>query len=882
MKKLFLCFSFLCFFILSAYCQTTLTGTVRNKQGEPLTVTVTVQVKGSKTISGFTASNAEGKYSVTYKGTGDSIVIAVSGIAIGKHYCTVPNRSGTVDFDIEEKAMVLKEVTITAVPIRRVGDTLNYNVNSYVTQNDRNIEDVIKKMPGIDVNASGTISYNGKNISKFYVENLDLLQGRYGIATKNISPKDVAVVQVLENHQPIKALRDKLPSDAAAINLKLKDSAKGTLALTALAGAGYKPAIWNAELVAMYFASGKQNMSTYKGNNSGRDAAMELQSHYDYDRVGVGNASMLSITSPSTPPVNKKRYLNNVSNSISVNHLFKIKEELNLTANATYYNERIEKEGYSLSEQFMPDNSSLRIEEQVKSTTRANNLELDLRLNTNTFARFIKNSLIFRGGWNKDRGTGITRSNVGDMDEALLQHLDRPSFTVNNTFDMMQNIGSKMYKIFFLVSYSHRPHTLSVTPVDYFGDNTLASLEQSVVSKDFTSQIRGSFGLKLGKINADYSLWSSADIRGMDTELTGTDKSSRFVPAADSLINDLGYNTWQVGINQNYTYERRKFQTALSLPITNYTLVVNDRIPDNSTTNNRWIINPSLSATYNLTTELSASAGANFRKAYGNMNDVYTGYIMHSYRSMLRNTCDRLFESRSGGANASLLYRDAIRALFVNVGINYSKSWRNLLYGYNYQGIMQIKTTIDQPTKSENYTVNFSASKGLNFWRSTLRLSGGYSESRSEQLVQEEILDYRYENYVAGAFITVNPVSFMNLEYGFSWMQSQSFVKKLTERFPSIRNHTHTAKVWIFPSKSISVNISGDYRYNSSVGKRNSTFADALIRYKHRQTEWEMEFSNLFNVRKYVSASYSDISTYYYSYDLRPRSFLLKVRFRLK
>jgi hypothetical protein len=63
-----------------------------------------------------------------------------------------------------------------------------------------------------------------------------LLQGRYGLATNNISAKDVAIVQIMENHQPIKALKDRSFSDQAAINLKLKDAAKGTLALSAMAG----------------------------------------------------------------------------------------------------------------------------------------------------------------------------------------------------------------------------------------------------------------------------------------------------------------------------------------------------------------------------------------------------------------------------------------------------------------------------------------------------------------------------------------------------------------------------------------------------------------------------------------------------------------------
>jgi len=224
---------------------------------------MTVQAKGNVAIAGFASTDAKGDYTLIYKGTADSITITASGINIGKYAKTVANRSGTANFVIDEKPLKIKEVSVTAPKITLRGDTLNYNVASYIDQNDRVIGDVLQKLPGITVSPIGSIRYQGRDINKFYIENMDLLQGRYSLATKNISAKDVATVQILENHQPLKVLRDKILSDQAAINLKLKESAKGTWVLTGLAGAGYQPVLWNAELVAMYFGRTKQNMSTY-------------------------------------------------------------------------------------------------------------------------------------------------------------------------------------------------------------------------------------------------------------------------------------------------------------------------------------------------------------------------------------------------------------------------------------------------------------------------------------------------------------------------------------------------------------------------------------------------------------------------------------------
>ena len=72
--------------------------------------------------------------------------------------------------------------------------------------------------------STGQILYQNKEISKFYIEGLDLLQGKYGLATQNVDAEKVASVQIMENHQPLKALKGMEVPDNAAINLKLKQS----------------------------------------------------------------------------------------------------------------------------------------------------------------------------------------------------------------------------------------------------------------------------------------------------------------------------------------------------------------------------------------------------------------------------------------------------------------------------------------------------------------------------------------------------------------------------------------------------------------------------------------------------------------------------------
>ncbi|MDR2651854.1 MAG: carboxypeptidase-like regulatory domain-containing protein [Prevotellaceae bacterium] len=875
-------------FLVSA--QTIINGSVVNKEGKPVTATVTVQIKGSNTIGSFTTSDKEGNYNLKYNETADSIVITVSGINIGKHKKTVINRSGRVDFVIDETPLELKEVKITQPKIKRTGDTLDYSVGAYIDQNDRVIGDILKKLPGIDVSESGRISYNGEPINKFYVENADLLQGRYGLAVNNIAAKDVATVQVMENHQPINVLRERVFSDAAAINLKLKESAKGTLAITGMAGLGYEPLLWNAELVAMYFAKVKQNMSAYKGNNSGNDVTGEFRSHYDYERIYLGHSSQLYVQSPSTPPVAQKRYLYNNINAFTVNQLIKIKENRECTINGLYYNDRLEKEGHSIYEQYFPGDSTLSIEEKVSSVNKINNAEIAVRLNVNENNYYLNNAFNFKGNWNNDRGLGNTKS--AGIDETLSQYLDKPSFVVDNTLNMIKNVNKNSYNIHFSTGYASTPHTLTVTPafINPVGEGNLSSITQNVHSKEFASVLRLSYGLRLGNFNLDYNVWGRAEITNMNTSLSGEyspalpGMSDGNVVFADSMKNNIFYNNYSAGFNQSYSYKTNKFRASVELPLIYRLQTIDDRIPDKYSSDNKLLLNPSASISYDLTPELTVSAKANFNKSFGDMGSVYTGYIMHGYRSLLRNTIEKMFETRSGGTGASVGYRNALHALFINAGINYNRSWRNMLYGYNYDGITSIKTTTDRPTESEKYGLSFSVSKGLNFWSTTFRLSGNYSEGRGEQLIQDEVLNYRSENYGMSSSINMSPFSHCGLTYSISWAQNKNYVTERPERFPAIRRVSQEAKISVFITKMITVNMNVEHQYNSAVidNNRHTSFADAGIKFRYKKLDLELEYNNIFNSKRYISASYNDISSYYYSYNLRPASVLLRARFKIK
>ena len=140
---------------------------------------------------------------------------------------------------LSAQVFYLPEVEVRKPYVVQRGDTTSYIVDLMKRKSDRTVEDLLQMIPGIEIDSRGHIFYRGKGISHFYIEGMDLLGDDYTLATRHIRPEDVQIIQILDNHQPIKALKDLAFSDRGAINLKLKKESMLRPIGYALAGMGH-------------------------------------------------------------------------------------------------------------------------------------------------------------------------------------------------------------------------------------------------------------------------------------------------------------------------------------------------------------------------------------------------------------------------------------------------------------------------------------------------------------------------------------------------------------------------------------------------------------------------------------------------------------------
>ena len=403
-------------------------GKISDEKQEPIQfISITLSQKNKKIILAYSISDKNGRYSLSLKDQADSLKLSIVTLSYGKKEMIIPAISATIDFSLLPQTITLKEVKIKTPPVWQRKDTINYNTSEFKQPQDRVIGDIIARLPGMEVTPGGQIKYNGKPINKFYIEGLDLLEDKYGIANNNIPADAVDKVQVLENHQPIRVLDSVSFSDRAALNIKLKNSAKMRLLGRARLGIGASPLLSEDELTVMMFKKKVQFINTYKYNNAGIDNTRDLNSQNINEYInaiqnGAIKNDLVSLAQPSPPSVAQKRYLFNNAHVLSVNQLVPLNATYQLRINAAFINDFQKQQSFTSTKYYLPTDT-ISINEINKWHTNLNLLQTDLSLMANTPKFYLKNILKFQGYWSAEKSRLLTTSELNQQLHVLEQTL---------------------------------------------------------------------------------------------------------------------------------------------------------------------------------------------------------------------------------------------------------------------------------------------------------------------------------------------------------------------------------------------------------------------------------------------------------------------------
>jgi len=228
-------------FVSTTFAQITFVGVVKDSTGTGLELANVVAInKVTNKMDAYAITNDKGKYKLSLE-ENSTYSIQVSYIGMQTLSQEIVTKEENIETEFFLKTdQTLDEVELTyEMPVTISGDTLIYNADSFKNGTERKLEDVLKKLPGVEVNDEGEIEVEGKTVGKVMVEGKDFFDGDSKLATKNIPANAVDKVQVLKNYSNNSQLSGVTNNqDNIAINIKLKEGKKAFWFGTITAGAG--------------------------------------------------------------------------------------------------------------------------------------------------------------------------------------------------------------------------------------------------------------------------------------------------------------------------------------------------------------------------------------------------------------------------------------------------------------------------------------------------------------------------------------------------------------------------------------------------------------------------------------------------------------------
>ena len=194
---------------------------------------VALVVKSNSTDTSYAFTDDKGQFRFDVVPTSAfSVVIRHMGYWPKAKYVPLSKAEKTIDmgsFVLVQDAKLLSEVVVEAPAIVVKEDTIEYNASSFKVKEGAVVEDLIKKMPGIQVDKDGNVTAQGKAVTRVKVNGKDFFGGDVKTATKELPANIVDKIQIIDDYgdqATVSGIKDGDPDKVLNIQIK-KDKNKG-------------------------------------------------------------------------------------------------------------------------------------------------------------------------------------------------------------------------------------------------------------------------------------------------------------------------------------------------------------------------------------------------------------------------------------------------------------------------------------------------------------------------------------------------------------------------------------------------------------------------------------------------------------------------------
>ena len=848
----------------SASAQVKVTGRVIDLQNKPVSDVIVKVVNGSKTLA-FTNTNAKGEYALELKSaTSGEVSLQFTHISYEKESerLTLKERLTKVDMVLTPKEVSLKEVTVKPDPLRQRGDTLSYNLASFLKKGDVTLEDGLKNLPGISISDNGAISYMGKGISYFYIGGLDMLGGRYNLATKNIPAEYATQVDIMKHHKHRKIDADE-ESDAVAINIKLSKKAQFKPFGQPEFGVGMREdkVLYAAGATGMMFTDNFQLLASAKYSNSGNFGLYDMVNHSGGDSFGSLATDKLPAWGQAGSSVGESVYRTNGYGSL--NAIQKIDSVRLIRANADYTYERMNSSASSEAYYFA-GGENIYISASVSPLAKAHRPMFSVKFENNASNHYFSDTFSAKAQFLTNESPTLTLT--GGNNDAVLnsQHRDATSVNLHNNFWGTIRMGKKKLSFTSNVDFIRTPEVLML----------MNESAQSGQSTQLNTRHSTSLQVKLGsKWKIDMPVDLTANYNFIETGLIKpgfADQSQRV--SGWKLVPSVNPST-------SWTSANKKLYSSMGLNVKILNLNYLSRYDNRRTTMSEVFAEPhiSLRYTFNATSEMSFSSG--FSNAAGDIMDLLTTPVQTSYRST---SAASGVIAKSQSWSTDLRYTKQVPFSYFTFSANasYSQGKRNVLSSRTVSQTATESTSIFRDSHSRSANGGINASKNILSIFTKLSANANVSWGSSEYMMQNSLVTSYNTGYSARLQADVTPVPW--LETNIRGDYGKNFMRTTSSR-QSSDNLRCTGSVAVFPIPAIEIRSTCNYMHNMvEPGKyKDASMLSASVQYKTKWAVWKLTGENLLDVRQYTLTSFMDTDRFVHTTNLVGRTVMLTCKLLL-
>ncbi|MDX1830297.1 MAG: carboxypeptidase-like regulatory domain-containing protein [Lutibacter sp.] len=787
------------------------------------------------------------------------------------------------NFNLSEAPNQLKEVNIE-LPVTVKEDTIIYNTKKFVTGDERKLKNVLKKLPGVEVDKNGGVTVQGKKVTKMLVEGKKFFGGNTKLAVENIPADAVDKVQVIDNYSEVAFLKNLTDANEMAMNIQLKEDKKQFVFGDVEAGKGNQDFYKTSS--NLFYYSPKTNVNFIGNLNNMGEKSFTYKDYFNFQggvsAVLKGNSSIYNVSGSGFSQFLETQDLVSSQNRFGA---------LNITKNTS---KKLEVSGFAIfshtnTNSFTQSyNQYAAFNEEKDNNSNVRNIlgiaKLNIEYAPNTKEQWYFKTQLKRAN-NQNYNTIL--STVNSVNATINTQKNATTTHLNQVVEWHKKLSNK-HTFSFAADYTFDKNT----PTTFWETNqpilqglipiVTANIYNIQQQKEVKTNSFNNLFKHYWVLNNNHHIYTTIGDNFLGeqfytNDLQFLDNGSENNFSANNFGNDVTFNLNDLFLGVEFKYKTGIFTLKQGLFLHNYNWKVQQL---NKFKNSKLVLLPSFLAKIEFTKSKYLRINYNLKTSFSDVSKLANRFYLQSYNSVFKgneNLENELYHSARIYFSRFSLYK----GLRLFSGVSYAKKIKGVQNAVQFQSVNQYLSPVLITNPSENWNFNSDISKKIKQFK--YHLSGNLSLATYLQNINNSLVTNKNKTWLYEASTKTLFDNFPTIELGFRQSFGNYTSSNITSKFvttePFLNIDYDFLKGFIFSMDYT------NYKYVNKTYHQKNTYqiANAILSYKKEDSAWSFKIKaqNLFNVQfkqqnSFSSYIISDSKTY-----ILPRIVLFSIGYNL-